>query len=397
MQFTDAVTVAGTRRRDDGYLVADARIARTGIQLYAGHEVGKPDMPSVRVYRPGDEVFSETTLRSAAHRPVTNDHPDEHVTSENWKEYAVGQTGDEIAGEGIFLRVPLMVSDEAAIRDIENGKRELSAGYCCDLDWTAGKTSAGEEYDAVQRNIRVNHVAIVQRGRAGHQVRIGDGANEWGAAPISTSDKEKVTMGDALRTVVVDGLSVQTTDQGAQAISKLMKDLESSAAKLADAEQRHQAKLAEVNDAHSKAFAAKDADLAKKDEEIGALKADLKKAQDSAPKPEDIDKMVADRAQLVTTVKAIDGSIETNCKSEADLKRAAVKARLGDELVKDASDAEVAGMFKAIAKDVKAADPFRSVVQSGLQPINDADKSAADAYAAMVKDMQSAHLPAQAN
>jgi hypothetical protein len=53
MQFTDAVTVAGTRRRDDGYLVADARIARTGVQLYAGHEVGKPDMASVRVYRPG--------------------------------------------------------------------------------------------------------------------------------------------------------------------------------------------------------------------------------------------------------------------------------------------------------------------------------------------------------
>ncbi|WP_312879867.1 DUF2213 domain-containing protein [Phyllobacterium trifolii] len=40
MQFTDAVTVAGKRRRDDGYLVADARIARTGIQNYLGSEVG---------------------------------------------------------------------------------------------------------------------------------------------------------------------------------------------------------------------------------------------------------------------------------------------------------------------------------------------------------------------
>src|SRR5690606_34291631 len=176
MQFTDAVTVAGTRRRDDGSLLADARIARTGVQIYAGSEVGKPDMAAVRVYRPGAEVFSEDTLKSAAHRPVTNDHPAELVTADNWKQHAVGQTGDEITGEGIFIRVPLMVSDGATIADIENGKRELSAGYTCDLDWTAGKTPSGDEYDAIQKNIRINHVAIVRRGRAGSQVRIGDDA-----------------------------------------------------------------------------------------------------------------------------------------------------------------------------------------------------------------------------
>ena len=119
MHFTDTVTVAGTRRRDDGYLVADARIARTGIQNYLGSEVGKPDMAQVRVYRPGSEVFSDETLRSAAHCPVTNDHPDEHVNSRNWKDYAVGQTGDEVTGEGIFIRVPLMVSDESAMTIIE--------------------------------------------------------------------------------------------------------------------------------------------------------------------------------------------------------------------------------------------------------------------------------------
>jgi hypothetical protein len=72
------------------------------------------------------------------------------VTSENWKKYSVGQTGDEIAGEGIFIRVPLMVSDEATIQDIESGKQELSAGYVCDLDFTAGVTPTGEAYDAVQ-------------------------------------------------------------------------------------------------------------------------------------------------------------------------------------------------------------------------------------------------------
>ncbi|WP_148934667.1 DUF2213 domain-containing protein, partial [Escherichia coli] len=52
-----------------------------------------------------------------------------------------------------------------------------SAGYRCIVDWTAGLTDAGEPYDAVQRKIRINHVAFVDRGRAGAECRIGDDAN----------------------------------------------------------------------------------------------------------------------------------------------------------------------------------------------------------------------------
>lgn len=370
MQFTDTVTVAGTRRRDDGSLLADARIARTGIQTYLGSEVGMPDMAMVRVYRPGSEVFSDDTLRSAAHRPVTNDHPDEMVSADNWRQHAVGQTGDEITGEGIFIRVPLMVSDGATIKLIEDGKRELSAGYTCDLDFTAGKTPSGEAYDAIQKNIRINHVAIVQAGRAGKEVRIGDGATSWGASPITPNqEKEKVTMSDTLRTVVVDGLSVQTTDQGAQAIQKLQKDLETSAAKIAT--------LTADNTAAIKV----------KDEEIGTLKADKKKLEDAQIKPADLDKLVADRAALVTTIKAIDAKIETNGKSDAELRKAAVAAKLGDDMVKDASDDMIAGMFKAIAKDVKPADPFRQVIQSGVHTVGDAATQANEAWGKSVSDL----------
>jgi len=397
MQFTDAVTVAGTRRRDDGSLLADARIARTGIQLYAGSEVGKPDMAMVRVYRPGSEVFSDETLRSAAHRPVTNDHPAELISADNWKAHAVGQTGDEITGEGIFIRVPLMVSDGATIKLIEDGKRELSAGYTCDLDFTAGKTPSGEAYDAIQKNIRINHVAIVQAGRAGKEVRIGD-ASKWGASPVTSQAEEKGSpMADNLRKVLVDGLQVETTDAGAAAIDKLQKDNAAIAQRLTDAETTHKARLADVDKAHADAIKAKDAELAKKDEEIGTLKADKKKLEDAAPKPADIDKMVAARAELVTTVKAIDAKIEVDGKSDADLRRAAVKSKLGDAFAQDSvPDAEIAGMFKAIAKDAKPADPFRTAVSGGLQNTNDADKAVVDAYAAMVKDMTSAHV-AKAN
>lgn len=365
MQFTDAVTVAGTRRRDDGYLVADARIARTGIQNYLGWEVGKPDMAEVRVYRPGSEVFSEDTLKSAAHRPVTNNHPDEQVTSKNWREHAVGQTGDEVSGEGIFMRVPLMVSDEKTILAIEDGKQELSAGYTCDLDFTAGTTPTGEAYDAIQKNIRLNHVAIVQHGRAGKQVRIGD-ASAWGVAPITSDhspEEEKIM---TLKTVTVDGIPVEVTDQGATVIGTLQTRLADANTKLADAEKAHQT-----------ALAAKDAEIAKKDAEFDATKA--KVLSDA-----DLDKRVQARADLITVAKAIAKDVKTEGLTDAAIRKAAVVAKLGDEAVKDKAEAYIDARFDILAEDAKkVVDPFRTVVQNGIQN-NDSAQNSNDAYTAML-------------
>lgn len=368
MRFTDNVKMSGVRKRADGYLVADARIARTGIQTYAGWEMGKPDMDFVKVYRPEEEVFNTDSMTSFAHRPVTDDHPDEEVTADNWLLYAKGQTDGNIARDGQFLRVPLMVADGATIKQIEEGKQEISAGYKADIDWTPGVTKDGEKYDAVQRNIRANHVAIVRRGRAGSQVRIGYGdAGEWGASPVtSTQDRESIVMADALRTVIVDGLSVSTTDQGAQAITKLQKDLENST------------KL------HADAIAAKDAEIKAKDEEIGTLKAEKKRLEDAAPTPEQLDKMVADRAELVTLVKTIDSKIDTNGKTDAELRRSVVVAKMGDALVKDASDAEINGMFKAIASSTNT---YADKVKTGIQPNTASVKDEEAAYAKSIADL----------
>lgn len=341
MNFTDAAAVQGTRRTSDGYLVADALAVRTGIQVYGGAEVGKPDMKSVRVLRPEAEVFHRDALASFAHVPLTNDHPPEQITADTWKTYAVGEVGNEVLRDGERMRIPLIVKDAAAISNILDGKRELSAGYTCDLDWTAGEHN-GAAYDAIQKNIRANHVAIVDTGRAGKECRIGDADKaNWGVSPI-VQDKGR-TMNT--RTVMVDGLSVETTDQGAAAIEKLGKERDTARSALSDAEKAHKVTL--------------DA----KDEEIGKLKVDLQAAKDSAPKPEMLDKMVADRAELVGTIKAIDSKIEVSGKSDADLRRAAVRSKLGDEMVKDASDAEVNGMFKAISKTV---DPVRDALAGGI-------------------------------
>ncbi|TPK42298.1 MULTISPECIES: DUF2213 domain-containing protein [unclassified Mesorhizobium] len=375
MQFTDAVTVAGTRQTADGYLVATARAVRTGIQLYAGHEVGKPDQKVVRVYRAADQVFSQDSLQSFSHAPITVDHPDEEVTADNWKALSVGEVSTAAKQDGQWVMLPLILKDAAAIKSVIDGKRELSAGYTCELDFTPGVTADGEAFDAQQRGIKINHLALVDRARAGSKARIGDGVGPWGAAPISTTDKETITMSDALRTVVVDGLSVTTTDQGAQAISKLLADLQSSAAKLADAETKHQT-----------ALAAKDADLAKAHAERDAA---IAKVLSDA----DLDKRVAARADLITKAKAIAKDIKTDGLSDGAIRKAAVTAALGDAAVKDKADAYIDARFDILvedaAKKIGGADPFRQVVQNGLQT-NDAAGTVATAHQAMTDHLASA-------
>lgn len=371
MKFVDAAPIAGTRRTADGYLVAEVRTARTGIQDYAGWEVGKPDMQVVRVYRGADQVFAKDSLATYAHRPLTNNHPDEAVTADNWKDHAVGQIGDEVARDGEFVRIPLIVMDAAAIKAIEGGKRELSAGYTCDLAFEAGTTPEGQTFDAVQRNIKINHVAIVDRGRAGSQARIGDGAGKWGLSPITpTQDKEIRSMENALRTVVVDGLSVQTTDQGAQAISKLQKDLESSAAKFADAEA-----------SHVKAIAAKDAEIAKKDAEIDGLKA---KVLDGAA----LDAAVAARGDLLAKAKAIAPDVKTDGLSDAAIRKAVVVAKLGDAM-KDKAEAYIDARFDILAEDAAGDEQVRSAITNLKTNVGDEATKAGKAYADSVTDMNS--------
>lgn len=168
-------------------------------------------------------------------------------------------------------------------------------------------------------------------------------------------------MSDALRTVVVDGLSVSTTDQGAQAIDKLQKDKAALETRLADAEKKH-----------VEALKAKDAEIAKKDAEIDDLKG---KVLDAAA----LDKMVQARADLISTAKAIAADVKTDGLTDAEIRKAVVVAKLGDASVKDKSDAYIDARFDILAEDAaKSTDPLRSALrnQDRAPTINDNGQAA---------------------
>lgn len=340
MLFTDKITLDGTRRTRDGYLTADVRVARTGIQTYAGSEVGKPEMEQVRVYRPEAEVFKADAMRSFAHRPVTNDHPPEAVQAKNWKQHSVGMTGDEVARDGIFVRVPMVVMDQATIDEIETGKRELSMGYSCTLDFMPGTTPEGEAYDASQKQIRGNHLAIVAAGRAGSSCRIGD---SWAA--ITPPEKEPMTT-----KIVVDGVTLTSLEDAAAAITSVQAKVRDAEAKAADA-----IKVIEAKDgAHAALIATKDA-------EIAALKV---KVADEA----NLDARIEQRQAVIDTAAKITGkTIESKGKTLDAIRREVVTARLGDDSVKGRDEAYFIAAFDVLAASTSESDPLRNALKDGVK------------------------------
>ena len=179
------------------------------------------------------------------------------------------------------------------------------------------------------------------------------------------------------RTVMVDGLSVVTTDAGAVAIDKLKGQVQDGATALSDA-----------NTAHATAIAAKDADIAKRDAEITDLKA---KVLDAAA----VDALVASRSALIESAKTVNDADYAG-KTDMEIVRAAVAAKFGDAALLDSagkpqSDAYIRARFDIAVADAKA-DPVRAALKDGVTAPN-AGKSADDARAKMIADAQSAHRP----
>jgi hypothetical protein len=158
---------------EDGYLlVKDVRIARTGEQIYIDGETPLDAAKDglVRITRPPEEVFSIDSIDSFNGRPLTSDHPDEMVGPENWKDHVVGSMFNVRRGTGIddeFLMADILIGDGRAIDEITSGKREVSVGYSADYEQL-------EPGKGIQRNIRANHLAIVDKGRCGPRCAIGD-------------------------------------------------------------------------------------------------------------------------------------------------------------------------------------------------------------------------------
>jgi hypothetical protein len=384
LDLNDATNVQITK---EGFMVAVPRIARTGIQLYKGAEMGIDDDDAIiHVYRPEGEVFDWEAIRSLAFRPVTFDHPPEMVVAANWRKYAVGTLGGDFARDGQFIRFPMTIMDGEAVKAIKAGQAQLSVGYTSNIKWEDGTSPEGEPYDAIQTSIRANHVAVVGMARGGDKLKIGDMAlpeavkkmspqqqaayKEAYAAhqkenPDATEEEcmraamrglRKPSGGDVsfhrrdqerskpmtdliMRPVVIDGVSVELPEISAQVVTRA----------LADRDDENKALRTQVDQreaAASQTLADQRKVIDEKDGQIMVLKRQL---ADNELTPARIDKAVRERLEIFEKARAIMGDTYVcDGRTDIEIKRAVVSARYGEQFVKALSDEALGGAFMGL-------------------------------------------------
>ncbi len=293
MFIRDTAAALSTEVTPEGFLRVRARIARAGLHDYRAAELGHPEgfAPDavVRVYRPPEEVFDPDSMASFRAKPVTDGHPPVMVDAGNWRRYAIGHAG-EVVRDGDHLAADLLIADAGGAERALAGS-ELSNGYRADFEFGLGLTPEGDPYDAVQRNIRGNHVALVVAGRCGDACRIGDaGLMDCGCG----------------------------TGAGAAELARLRADLEAARAE------------------HARVVEARD----------GALAA----LAIRVPDPAALDRLAAERLAVVEAARRLLGpGFDVVGLATGDIRRAAATRVLGVDRVAHRDDAYVQAAFDALA------------------------------------------------
>ncbi len=160
------------------WLMADNPISKVGIYPYFGSQISADFIPDklYNVLRPAEEIGSEDSLKSLQLLPIVDEHG--MLGSEDGMINPEEKGVHGVIGEKVYLKdgtiyADLKIFSEALKEEIANGKKQLSLGYFCDYDPTPGEYN-GQHYDAIQRNLRGNHLALVEEGRMGPDVRIMD-------------------------------------------------------------------------------------------------------------------------------------------------------------------------------------------------------------------------------
>lgn len=155
-------------------------LSKVGVFPYSGAQIGHPDLDPneiYMVYRPEEELSDEETLNSFKLLPFTDEHAmlgssaDGLMPAE--KKGIHGVIGQDVYFEFPYLKGNLKIHSEEANNLIESGKKELSIGYRCMYEMCSGIFD-GQPYDFIQRQIRGNHIALVDEGRSGHDVAVLD-------------------------------------------------------------------------------------------------------------------------------------------------------------------------------------------------------------------------------
>ncbi|MCL0019109.1 DUF2213 domain-containing protein [Providencia rettgeri] len=190
---------------NNGWLeVTDNPISKVGVFDYLGAEIGAPVPDKIyRVLRPPEELASEATINSFKLTPFIIEHEmlGKHATPAE-KKGIQGVIGENVYFDPPYLRANIKIFSDVALSNIDSGKIDLSPGYRSKYEFTSG-IYEGQQYDAIQRHLRGNHLALVDEGRTGPDVAVQD------HLVITIDTKELIRMNEE------ENKEKQTADEGA--------------------------------------------------------------------------------------------------------------------------------------------------------------------------------------
>lgn len=328
VRFDDKLQVPSSRKiQATGQMICEGAIARVGTLRYRASDLGslfadRDPNEVIRVAQLSDDLFSEDTLEKFRSAPITIGHPVDDVDTLNMKELGKGTLEGKPFADGTHLAASMVLSDSEAIELVNSGTCELSVRAY----YTLQRCDDGADYDAIRTIMEVNHVAIVERGRAGSTCRISD-----------SEDGE--------------------VDEEFDADVKVVEDTE-------ELPKEEEPKDAEKKEEDTSLSDSLQAEIAELKSQLEALQAKLDDAESKIPSQEDIDAMVETRTEFLAQVNQL-SDVDIKGKTVAEIK-AAVVAKVTGLSLSDKSDEYIDARFQILLEDKEETPMSRVMKQVAL-------------------------------
>lgn len=329
-------------RTSEGYIKGTAIVTRTGIFKYVDSQ-GKIRLE----LRHPEDILEEDSLESLKQIPITVEHPTVLVDSSNVKQLGVGLTGETVKIDGENIKTTVTITAIEGVEAINSGKEELSLGYTLDLEEEEGVYN-GQPYTHRQKNIRYNHLAIVERGRAGANARLNFDSFECGMIVDENITHERENMVK----INIDNVDVEVDEAVKRAYDNLNARLDAEIKSKSDIQK-----------------------------EIDSLKARLDEKEEELKKAKEInsDSLISakakDRVELIakaSKVVNIDGLYDL---SDREIKLSVIKSRYDSLDLTDKSDDYVSARFDAICEALTNNDEAIKKQQSQAKEVNEPKKN----------------------
>ncbi|MDG6274389.1 DUF2213 domain-containing protein [Glaesserella parasuis] len=350
--------------------VKDNPLSKEGVFLYRGNQIILPDGSRasntddlIPVYRPADELSNPEAIDSFKLVPWVDEHTmlgsEELGLTPAERKGVSGVVGEDVYFKDGVLYGNIKAFSENLARKIENGKKELSLGYRCSYERSSGEWN-GQKYDYIQRNLRGNHLALVDKGRMGAEVRVMD------------SQETGISYGNFIFTC--DSLMEKNEMNLEELLKQAVEKFGDSATALAEIK-----KLLDEQGQDNEGNQEPPTPPATDDDEMGGNPDDEPPAQDDDE--DKLDKLLSLVESLVSRVEALEG----NSKSEDEddnQEEPQEKPKVGDEEEKGAQAMDMAEVTRQVTKRLNERDSMYKKVSLHTGAFDVSAMDSAEAVAA---------------